>query len=248
MRYTRRLKRGALVGVGLLLFAGCEDSRGNAPARPTGPSAVAACVTGAGELIADVNADGLPDRVDDPSHRGAGLTVTFSVGSAREATVTARALADRTGGRQEYVSAAVADFDQDGWADLVVVAGEEQGGDDPVPPRVAELRLGPFSDAGRGQRIVPLDLEATKDIAVADYDHDRHPDLAAYTYSGDGTYETQARLGGAGTGLGPDTRSHTTDQEATGYRPPAVLPHSGLAPFYPPCPAHAPSAGSRAVR
>ncbi|MCE0444927.1 VCBS repeat-containing protein [Streptomyces tricolor] len=115
----------------------------------------------------------------------------------------------------------MADFDRDGWSDLVVVAGEEQGGDDPIPPRVAELRLGPFSGTGRSRRVVQLDLGATKDIAVADYDHDRHPDLAAYTYSGDGTYETQARLGDAHTGLAPGTRAYT--RECTAHR----LPPSG---------------------
>ncbi|MFJ4525520.1 hypothetical protein ACIP4Y_31965 [Streptomyces sp. NPDC088810] len=82
-----------------------------------------------------MNDDGRPDRITDPSHHGTLLTVTFAMGSSHEMTVTARELADRPGSRQEYVSAAVADFDRDGWSDLVVVAGEEQGGDDPIPPR-----------------------------------------------------------------------------------------------------------------
>ncbi|MET8771960.1 FG-GAP-like repeat-containing protein [Streptomyces sp. NPDC004658] len=238
----RRLTRAAfLLAGGLLLLAGGEDSRGGPPPRPTAPAAVTACLTRSGDLVADVNDDGLPDRISDASHRGALLTVTFAIGSPRETTVRARGLADRTAGRQEYVSAAVADFDRDGWSDLVVVAGQEQGGDDPVRPRVAELRLGPFSDTGRSRRTVPLDLGATKDIAVADYNHDRYPDLAAYTYSGDGTYEIQARLGGPRTGLSPDTRTYTTDIPGTGYDPPSPLPHAGLSPFYPPCGTQAPA-------
>ncbi len=227
--------RAALVLAGLLLCAGCEDSLGKPPPRPAGPSAVTACLTGSGDLIADVDNDGRPDRITDPSRRGARLSIAFGTGSPRERTVPARGLADRPGGRQQYVRAVVADFDRDGWSDLVVVAGRTQGGDDPVPPRVAELRLGPFSGTGRSRRTVRLDLGATQDIAVADYNHDRYPDLAAYTYAGDGVYVFQARLGGPRTGLGSDTREYTTDAGATGYHPPARLPHAGPAPFYPLC-------------
>ncbi|WP_225828317.1 FG-GAP repeat domain-containing protein [Streptomyces naphthomycinicus] len=233
-----RLIRAAAVLAGLLLVAGGEDSLGKPPPRPAAPSAVTACLERSGELVADVNDDGHPDRVTDPSRRGARLSIVFGAGSAHETKVPVWGLADRTARRQEYVRAAVADFDRDGWSDLVVVAGEEQAGDDPVPPRVAELRLGPFSDTGRARRIVQLDLEATKDIAVADYNHDRYPDLAAYTYTGDGTYVTQARLGDPRTGLASDTGTYTTDAAGTGYDPPADLSPSGLAPFYPGCGTH----------
>ncbi|MEU2060814.1 VCBS repeat-containing protein [Streptomyces sp. NPDC013455] len=232
---ARRLARAAWIPAGFLLLAGCEDSLGRPPLRPTGPPAVTACLTGQGDLIADVNNDGHPDRVADPSHRGALLTITFGVGTARQETVTTRELADRTAGRQPYVRAAVADFDRDGWSDLLVVAGQEQRGDDPVPPRVAELRLGPFSNTGRGRRVVPLHLGATKDIVVADHDHDSHPDVTAYTYSGDGTYAFVARLGDEDTGLRSDGGAYGTDQDGTGYRPTDRLPHSGLSPFYPAC-------------
>ncbi|UFR00377.1 VCBS repeat-containing protein [Streptomyces sp. Go40/10] len=239
---SRPLTRTAsLTAAGLLLLAGGEDALGEPPPRPTAPPAVTACLTASGELIADVDNDGRPDRITDPSHRGALLAVTFALGSPHEVTVFARGLADRPGRRQEYVRAAVADFDGDGWSDLVVVAGQEQSGDDPVPPRVAELRFGPFSRTGRSRRTVRLDLGATKDIAVADYDHDRHPDLAAYTYAGDGVYETQARLGDPHTGLAPDTRAYTTDAPGTGYDPPATLSGSGLTPFYPACGARRPA-------
>ncbi|MEU3529416.1 VCBS repeat-containing protein [Streptomyces sp. NPDC038707] len=227
--------RGALVLAGLLLCAGCEDSLGQPPPRPAGPPAVTACLTGSGDLVADVNDDGRPDRITDPSHHGARLAIAFGAGSSGGRTVTARGLADRTGSRQPYVRAAVADFDRDGWSDLAVVAGRAQAGDDPVPPRVAELRLGPFSDTGRGRRTVQLDLGAAQDIAVADHDHDRYPDLVAYTYAGDGVYEFRVRLGDPRTGLGAGARAHTTDAGATGYDPPARLPHARLTPFYPAC-------------
>ncbi|MEU3953918.1 VCBS repeat-containing protein [Streptomyces achromogenes] len=230
-----RRTRVAVVLAGLLLCAGCEDSLGQPPPRPAGPPAVAACLTGSGDLIADVDNDGRPDRITDPSRHGARLTVTFGTGSPRERTVAARELADRPGKRQRYVRAVVADFDQDGWSDLAVVAGGAQAGDDPVPPRVAELRLGPFSGTGRSRRTVRLDLGATRDIAVADYNHDRYPDLAAYTYAGDGVYVSEARLGDPRTGLGADTRAYTRDAGAAGYDPPARLPHTGLTPFYPGC-------------
>ncbi|MFI0168183.1 VCBS repeat-containing protein [Streptomyces sp. NPDC017095] len=229
------LARTALVLAGLLLFAGCEDSLGAPPPRPAAPPAVAACRTDSGDLIADVDNDGRPDRITDPSGRGARLTVTFGTGSRHGRTVAARGLADRTGSRQRYVRAAVADFDRDGWSDLAVVAGAEQGGDDPVPPRVAELRFGPFSNTGRARRTARLDLGATRDIAVADYNHDRYPDLVAYTYAGDGSYEFQVRLGDARTGLAAGTGAYATDAGATGYHPPVRLPHAGLGPFYPVC-------------
>ncbi|MFJ8111814.1 FG-GAP repeat domain-containing protein [Streptomyces sp. NPDC096132] len=232
----RRRNAAVLVVTGLLLFSGCEDNLGPPPQPPDGPSAVTACVTADGALVADVNDDGLPDRVADPSGNGAGLTITFGVGSDHETTSRPRDLADHAGEHQEYVRAAVADFDQDGWSDLVVVAGRRQGGDDPIPPKMAELRLGPFSNSGRGQKVIPLDLGATRNVAVADFDHDRYPDLAAYVYIGDGGFETQARLGERARGLGPDTRQFSEMDTETGFDGPVDLPNAGPAPFYPPCP------------
>ncbi|MEU9431124.1 hypothetical protein [Streptomyces sp. NPDC048252] len=146
-------------------------------------------------------------------------------------------MADRAGEHQQYVRVAVADFDGDGWTGLVVVAGAEQRGDDPIPPKLSELRLGPFSDTGRGQRNLHLDTGPTKDIGVTDSDHDRFPDLAAYTYSGDGVHETRVRLGDRAAALG----AHT---EPTGHEDTGDPPRTGLAPFYPRCapgdPAEAP--------
>lgn len=41
----------------------------------------------------------------------------------------------------------MADFDQDGWNDLFIVATDEFSGDDPLEPDVSALRLGPFSNS-----------------------------------------------------------------------------------------------------
>ncbi|MEU9431125.1 hypothetical protein [Streptomyces sp. NPDC048252] len=57
----RRLRHAALVAVGLLLLAGCEESRGRPPPPPTAPSAVTVCLTATGELVTDVSNDGRPD-------------------------------------------------------------------------------------------------------------------------------------------------------------------------------------------
>lgn len=228
-----RIAPGVLVVAGLVFFTGCEDVLGPPPPPPDGPSSVTACVTGSGELIADLNDDNRPDRVADPTGQGVDLTVTFGFGTPYETKARPRALADHAGAHQNYVRAVVADFDRDGWSDLVVVAGENQLGDAPIPPKLAELRFGPFSNTGRARRIRPLDLGPTKDIEVADHNHDRYPDVSAYTYSGDGVYSWEARLGEPDRGLGTDTHAYTLDD--TGQVSPEDLPATGLAPFYPRC-------------
>jgi hypothetical protein len=228
----RRWRTHAVFAVaGLMIFAGCEDDRGKPPPPPSAPSARASCVTASGELIADVNDDGHPDRISDPSRSGTRFSITFGVGTADEATVGARALADYTGGRQEYVIGAAADFNRDGWTDLVIVAGDEQAGDTPIYPRTAELRLGPFSNTGRGQKILPLGLGATSEMSVVDYNHDRYPDLAVYGHVGDGERMARARLGAGASALAA-TAGY---EHGTEFESPARLPNSGLGRFYRPC-------------
>ncbi|MFF4656341.1 FG-GAP repeat domain-containing protein [Streptomyces sp. NPDC001381] len=200
-------------------------------------------MTTAGALVADVDGDGFVDRVADPSHTGRELTLSRGTRSGFHEPVGPRELVDGSAGSDEQdILAAVADFDQDGWSDLVVVALGERQGDDPIVPRVADLVFGPFSDAGRGQRTRRLDLGETRGIAVADYDHDRHPDLAVLTHSGDGVYEIQARLGNADTGLADATRrtdaAYTVPAGVSDGSGPGSLPRSGLAGFYLGCEAN----------
>jgi hypothetical protein len=147
-----------------------------------------------------------------------------------------RKLVGGSGSGEKDVLGAVADFDGDGWSDLVVVATGQNQGDDAIEPAVAKLVSGPFSASGRGQRTRHLDLVETRGVAVADYDHDARPDLAVFSYSGDGVYQTEARLGSAETGLADATADTTAKYTVDAYqRRPVKLPRSGLQRFYPEC-------------
>ncbi|WP_405968466.1 hypothetical protein OG613_40715 [Streptomyces sp. NBC_00015] len=72
----------------------------------------------------------------------------------------------------------------------------------------------------------------------SDSNHDRFPDLAAYTYSGDGVHETLIRLGDRAAALG--ARAEPTGHDDTGDPS-----RTGLDPLCPRCaagdPAEAPS-------
>ncbi|MEU9285522.1 VCBS repeat-containing protein [Streptomyces sp. NPDC048275] len=195
-------------------------------------------MTLSGGLLADIDGDGVTDRVSDPSHTGAQLTVAFGKEAGYGTPVGVRKLVGGSGGKEEDVLAAVADFDGDGWDDLVVVATGQKRGDDPIEPTVAELVSGPFSASGRGQHTRHLDLGETRGIAVADYDHDPYPDLAVFAYAGDGVYQTQARLGDRDTGLADstaDTSRYSVYADQTDDETPSNMPSSGLRTFYPEC-------------
>ncbi|MFF4260054.1 FG-GAP repeat domain-containing protein [Streptomyces sp. NPDC001663] len=195
-------------------------------------------MTPSGNLLADIDGDGLTDRVSDPSHIGAQLTVSFGKKEGYGTPVGVRKLVDSSGADEKDVLAAVADFDGDGWSDLVVVATGQKQGDDPIEPTVAELVSGPFSASGRGQHTRHLDLGETRGIAVADYDHDSHPDLAVFAYAGDGVYQTEARLGDGDTGLADrtaDTNKYSVYADQTDDETPSNMPGSGLRTFYSEC-------------
>ncbi|MGW7253858.1 FG-GAP repeat domain-containing protein [Streptomyces sp. NPDC054834] len=224
----------AVAAVAMLLVGSINTFRGTAPPRPAAPSAITACVTRSGDLIADLDADGRADRVSDPSGAGARLTITFGTASGHGKRVGVRELAGGSGGGETDL-AAVADFDRDGWADLVVVATGKWQGDDPIEPRLAELRRGPFARTGRGHDPRHLDLGETRGVAVADYNHDRYPDLAAYTYAGDGVYETRGRLGEKSAGIGGYTGKYVVTAEQTDDPRPDNMPYLKLSSFYPRC-------------
>jgi hypothetical protein len=220
------------------LLAGCGDDRGAPPPRPTAGPAVRSCVTPSAGLVADLNGDGTPDRVSPPSATGADLTLTFGAKDADGTTVGPRDLVGDRGADAKDVLAVVADFDQDGWMDLFITATDAFSGDDPLTPAVSELRLGPFSSRGRGQSEHSVALTEPRALTVADYDHDRYPDLASYGHEGDGVYATTARLGNAhGLDQGPDDRNRRYTQEATRTdRPtPTSMPQADPTNFLPRC-------------
>jgi hypothetical protein len=236
-RTAWRACRVPALAVSLALLAGCGDGRGDPPARPDAGQQSGSCVTATGVLVADLDGDGNADRVSS-SYTGADLTVTFGAGGGRGTEVGPRDLVGDRGADAEDVVAVVADFDQDGWNDLFVVATDSFQGDDPVTPDVSELRLGPFSATGRGQSDHHVDLTETRAIAVADYDHDRYPDLAAYGHEGDGVYSTTARLGGAkGLDRTSDEENRRYDEDAarTDERIPRSMPEADPTTFSPVC-------------
>ncbi|MDQ0938688.1 hypothetical protein QFZ67_000393 [Streptomyces sp. V1I1] len=240
-RVRIRITRGtmaAAMGAALLPIAACASDP-PAPPRPTGKPSIEPCLTPSNDLVVDVDGDGHADRVSDPSHVGKRLTIAFGKDSGYGTPVGARQLVGSAGKDQHDVLATVSDFDQDGWTDLVVVATGKWRGDDPIDPRVAQVRWGPFSAAGGGQRTRDLDLGETRGIAVADYNHDRYPDLAIYTYAGDGVYQTEARLGSQSDGIANATdqvRDRYTVDNYTDDSTPRNMPRSGLSEFLPDCP------------
>lgn len=188
--------------------------------------------------MADLDGDGVTDHVSPPSLSGADLTVTFGAESARGTKVGPRDLVGDRGEDAKDVLAVVADFDQDGWNDLFIVATGAFWGDDPVDPDVSELRLGPFSARGRGQSDHHVDLSEPRAVVVADYNHDRYPDLASYGHEGDGVYATTARLG-SGKGLDreadDENRSYTNTADHTDRSTPGSMPEADLTTFHPAC-------------
>ncbi|MFF4014767.1 FG-GAP repeat domain-containing protein [Streptomyces sp. NPDC001843] len=226
----------AVVAAALAVFAGSFDTfQGTAPPRPAQPSAIEPCVTGTGVLLADLDADGHRDRAFDPSGTGARLTITFGTPSGDGRRVGVRELVGGTGHGKEDRLAVVADFDRDGWADLLVTATGPWRGDDPIEPRLSELRRGPFSRTGRGHAPRHVGLGETRGLAVGDYNHDRYPDLAAFIYNGDGVYATHGLLGEKAAGIGSYTGKYAVDAEQTDDDTPDNMPTDGLSSFYPRC-------------
>ncbi|MGI5133366.1 MULTISPECIES: FG-GAP repeat domain-containing protein [unclassified Streptomyces] len=188
--------------------------------------------------MADLDGDGTADYVSPPSLTGADLTITFAAEGGRETKVGPRDLVGERGEDAKDVLAIVADFDQDGWNDLFVVATGAFRGDDPLEPDVSELRLGPFSARGRGQSDHHVDLTEPRAVAVADYNHDRFPDLASYGHEGDGVYSTTARLSsekGLDRESSEENRQYTKEADQTDLKTLDSMPEADLTTFYPAC-------------
>lgn len=220
------------------LVAGCGDGRGDPPSRPTAGSAIGSCLTSDGSLVADLDGNGTTDRVSPASLTGADLTITFGAEDGRDTKVGPRDLVGDRGKDAEDVLAVVADFDQDGWNDLFIAATDAFEGDDPQEPDVSELRLGPFSARGRGQSDHHADLIEPRAVALADYNHDRYPDLAAYGHEGDGVYATKARLGsekGLDRESDEENGRYTVSADQTDQQTPDSMPEADLTTFYPAC-------------
>ncbi|WP_223839005.1 FG-GAP repeat domain-containing protein [Nocardiopsis deserti] len=233
-------RRGLWAAVGLgLVLTGCSSPA--PPPQPSGPSAFPPCWDAAGRLTADVDNDGRLDRITGTQGVGADLGISFGGESGfAEPRTPQDLLGSSPEEEEEEVKAAVADFDGDGWLDLAIAAATLTGGDDVVPPRVSELRLGPFSEQGAGQRTVGLDLQSTVGLRVVDFGEDAHPDLASYYYDGDGVYEMLGMLGGAEDGLGGRVNHETDlgdpyDDIPDKEGPSEHLPPSALDRFYPAC-------------
>lgn len=226
---TSRRYRGLWVAAGLGLI-GCS------PPTPSAPPTFAPCLDSKDRLIADVDNDGHLDRITGTEGVGTDLRISFGEesGFAEPRTpsdLLGIGLRDRD---EEEVVAAVADFDGDGWLDLAVGATAPVGGDDPVPSRVTELRLGPFSSHGVGQRTSGLDSGTTFGLRVVDYNDDEHPDLSSFFYDGDGVYEVRGLLGGVDDGL-TDGDRRFSNPDAWGGGPEENFPPSAMGRFYPAC-------------
>lgn len=228
---ARRTTYTAVTAAAVVSLTALTACGSDAPPRPTAASSVKPCLTASGDLLADVDNDGHPDRVSDPSRTGKQLSIAFGNGSGYGKPVGLKHLVGSTGDKEHDVLAAVADFDGDGWSDLLVAVSGDFEGDDPVKPRVAEIRLGPFSASGHSRHTRHLDLGDTHGVRVADDNHDHYPDLATYTYTGDGVYDIQERLGSRTETLGNKTAGDDQPADVS----PDDLPRSGLSTFYPPC-------------
>ncbi|MGW3634515.1 hypothetical protein ACWD7F_30940 [Streptomyces sp. NPDC005122] len=99
---------------------------------------------------------------------------------------------------------------------------------EPVVPSLQRRGLGP-----KGSRQV-----RSRALAVADYNHDRCPDLASYGHEGDGVYSTTARLGsdqGLGRESDEDNMRYTKEVDQTDLQTTGSMSAADLTAFYPAC-------------
>lgn len=189
------------------------------------------CVTPEGGLVGLLDDDQYPDAVTDEGDTGEDVVIAWGSEDGYEEPVSVRSLVGAED--EERVLAASADFTGDGLLDLVVVVGDESSGDDPVNPRIGELRVGPLNRDAEGERTDALKFGELKALGVADFNGDDLVDLAGWQYYGDGPHGITARLG-TEEGLHPDPDpEYSNDDAEPPYTP--DLPQDQLQAFYPDC-------------
>ncbi|MFF9896811.1 FG-GAP repeat domain-containing protein [Streptomyces longispororuber] len=243
-RQRARLIAAPVAAVALTLTIGAHQagatSSGTAGDGTSGTArAAAACLAGATTLVGDLDGDGRPDRISNPGHTGAKMTVQWGAadGSFGAKHTVSKLLGARTG---EVATAAVADFQNDGTLDMVVNIVKPSGGDDPATARVAEYRPGPLKRTGlRSAHPRHLDIgkaAEVKQLRVADYGGDAYPDLALLSNAGDGVLERNVRLSKPGSGPGAYNAEHERKYGdwGTPAEPPS-MPGNGWSRFYKAC-------------
>ncbi|MFF8286017.1 FG-GAP repeat domain-containing protein [Streptomyces albus] len=218
-----------------LSYAGYQASA----AEPSNADAPAVCLADATTLLGDLDGDGHQDKITNPGHTGTEMTVQW--GGADGSFGKKHTVRSLVGAKKgEIVSAAVADFENDGTLDLVVNVVEPSGGDDPSMARLAEYRQGPLnrtdlaSDNARHFDIG--DRGEVKQLAVAQYNDDAYPDLAVLNNAGDGQMDRDVRLSQPGGGLGDfDSEAKQKYGEYGTWAEPPAMPTDGWQQFYKSC-------------
>lgn len=242
----RSRSRSRLIAVPLaamaltLTVAGYQAGAAEPSADGKTAAASAPCLADSTTLIGDIDGDGLPDKISNAGEQGADMKIQFGIegGKFDEVFTVAELVGAEKG---EEVTAAVADFQNDGVLDLVVNVIEPSGGDDPATARIAEFRPGPLKRADLSSKDAVHagigDRGEVWGLAVADYNGDKLPDLAIHDNIGDGMAEREVRLGQPGTGiedLNPEDNSKYGESNATWGDPPA-MPTDGWSKFYKTC-------------
>ncbi|MEI5100648.1 VCBS repeat-containing protein [Streptomyces sp. PmtG] len=246
LRKRSRLIAAPVAAVALTLTVAGYQASAAGSASPGGAErsgeaarAAAACLSGTTTLLGDLDGDGRADKISNPGHTGAKMTVQWGKADGTFGTkqTVGKLVGARTG---EVATAAVADFQNDGKLDVVVNVVKPSGVDDPATARVADYRPGPLkrSDLSSAQTR-KLDIgqsREAKQLRVANYGDDAYPDLAILSNAGDGVLERNVRVTKASSGPGKYNAEHERKYGAWGTpAEPPTMPTSGWKHFYKPC-------------
>ncbi|MEU5834354.1 VCBS repeat-containing protein [Streptomyces diacarni] len=195
-RQSTRGQRAARAAVVTVLSAGCLGWIAFPPVGPLGDhSPVPACADADGTVLyADIDADGLRDKISDPGREGEHLSVTFG-GPRSGSPVTASEA--RTWYQTLYTSrfdgartmGTVGDFDGDGYPDLVLLSSLPDQGDIPQESMpIHEVRYGPLARDLRSSRTHKLSMPPGEvyGMRAGDIDGDGRDELSVWSSSGDG--------------------------------------------------------------